>query len=39
MVEFSSSDVVYRVDGLGYQQSNMGSLISDQNGLGLVGLE
>ena len=37
MVEFSSSDVVYRVDGLGYQQSNMGSLISDQNGLGLVG--
>ena len=37
MVEFSSSDVIYRVDGLGYQQSNMGSLISDQNGIGLVG--
>ena len=37
MVEFSSSGVVYRVDGLGYQQSNMGSLVSDQNGLGLVG--
>ena len=37
MVEFSSSDVVYRVEGLGYQQSSMGSLISDQNGLGLVG--
>ena len=37
MVEFSSSDVVYRVDGLGYQQSNVGSLISDRDGLGLVG--
>ena len=37
MVEFSSSGVVYSVQGLGYQQSNLGSLISDQNGMGIIG--
>ena len=30
-------DRVYSVQGLGYQQSNLGSLISDQNGMGIIG--
>ena len=37
-VIFEASDVVYRIDGLGYNQQNSGSQISDQNGMGTIGM-
>ena len=37
-VIFEASDVVYRVDGLGYNQQNSGSQITDQNGIGTIGM-
>ena len=37
-VTFVASDVVYRIDGLGYNQQNSGSQISDQNGIGTIGM-
>ncbi len=37
-VIFEASDVVYRIDGLGYNQQNSGSQITDQNGIGTIGM-
>lgn len=37
-VIFEASDVVYRVDGLGYNQQNSGSQITDQSGIGTIGM-
>ena len=37
-VIFEASDVIYRVDGLGYNQQNSGSQITDQYGIGTIGM-
>ena len=37
-VILEASDVVYRIEGLGYNQQNSGSQITDQNGIGTIGM-